>query len=1026
MEATSSTPAQGGSGKINSQETKETTGATASSTAISSVSPTIQLSQAESLSPQPTDTELVERKPERLPLKQSQPSGPDTVDTTSEPLSKSQKKRRRKKHKQKDSAESLSSASTQTSSEHEASRSEPKTVEATTIPDIEKTVMTLLPSITSGSGDYLLPELKLQIASIAKSIFDPTADFSRQVFELHKKGLLGVEYGDATVLHDCFMKVLEQIKPIPDDSPVMAEKKQALRKTLYITTKETYDANLHHYLNGKLLAKYIVSLGWFCACTADTDKAALEAAQMTMVAAPDANLPFGKTIARKALGFVNATLKETHDLDPEFRVVTATRAVTHYIQFNHYPPELWEVITREKTAAQQAGIPPEKLQLYWHGYQVLAQVYSNKKAKKGHHEQAALYNNHALKALELGIRHGSSVAYWDLGKVKLGIHLFLKDHRLTNAQNKDLCDCFQAENHFRTCSQLTLPYPVISEDIKKMHDIEACILQGISGVPPEILADCALDRLLGGFILKKNKATAMNLLNLLPDFQTLKSQAERLLKSTPVPTAGVLRERIKAPPKRCPVTAKMMFFAGIEAQQNQQSKQAKIYFTAAALGGFAGGVTKLAYLASESKPQDALLELASEMGDISAWQAMGDMHIGNLQLIQAQSCYQKAIDYYQELGFHDEASQLEELVALMMDPKDDSSDSSRRESRSSPGAIPVTSKPPSLKSAEDKPDSLSVTLVAQTKQEITQQPDTPAPVSAGDIHSKVVSTHTSPKTSASDKTTDSVLPAVRVSVTRSLPSTHITGRFSKWAKEMMSMQNERLKLLRGHLNIKDCTTDVRALVNDATLNPFIRQYKNRFLQFFPAQVFTYSTWLALRENMDDRRSALFCNTAGVERKHAEVNMLEYLEPRLKQGGIYSIEILITRNPCSDPSAGAGGCWHKLSELVTQYPDIQWNIRFIIPSGRHRYPRETSRHETVQAVLPFNRRKKCPSDWSRSTGPLTPLQEQVQESLSIPNLSYCVVPSYDPDGLADYYDNDGVDKFDDTQFRFNPHYPERKP
>lgn len=1025
MDATSaaSSPGLRGEPDINGQQP----GSSASS-GVSAVEARTLETSLQSSTTLPPVTEVMKRK--TAPVKTSSPhlSDSDDVEKSSEkPVDTPDKKKKRRKRRKTKAKEGLT-GTTAPAQQTPGKQPTIKALEATP-PDTQNQEQ-LFTAILSGDiskVDSFLSRLgQFLAAPEQQSVTAASPQFVNDVVELHLEGLKALKQGNAKRLHSCFMEVIHRISPAPDDSPGLAAIKQEAKKAIYENTKQCYELHLDHLQQGCPLAKYIISLGWLYSCLADNKKAALEAAMMVIVSAHRAQVSFNKDMSKRAMLFVNTTLKEAKDLDPEFRVILAARVVSHYIQLHDCPPELWQLIDRERMLALHSSLPSEKLQLYWHHYQILAQFYRARCQQNRQTEQALKWNEYGLKALGQSIRHGSATAYWELGQLKLGVHPFLTDPRLTST-GKSLCDCFQAEHHFRSCSQMTLPFPIGAENIKKMYEKEAALLSRVSKLEPNFLMDFALDRLLGGFVLGKDKAKAKALMHLLPDFEALRLRAEQLLHNTPYPGSEELKKNMPGlagqHKEGSDVSAKMLFFAGIEALHNKQKKLAKTYFTASALGGFAGGVTKLAYQDRDQRQQNALLTLASEMGDISAWQAMGDIHVGNQQLDKALLCYQKAIKCYQELGFHDEASILEELVTYMVEPGEGSSEARKRPGPAATEALPI---PVPEKNTElpiliqDPADQNSITLLPVDQPQPASHDDSVLP---GKTDVAAVKTDR-PKESSLFSQVPEIIAASPVLVAH-LPAVHITGRVSKWAKEMMRMQNEVLGVLHGQVKIGDCRTDVNMLIDEAVLDPFSRQYQRKFLNNFPVQVFTYSTWLALRENMDDDRATLFCNTAATERKHAEINMLEYLEPRLETRGIHSIEILISRNPCEDEVMGKGGCWNKIRQLVKKHPDIRWHIRFIMPGGRHRYPKQSKTGGRERPILPFNKRENRPVDWSQATDRVSALQEQVMESLDIPNLSYSVVPSYIPEELASYYGEEGAEKFNDDRFNQNPHYPGRQ-
>ena len=841
------------------------------------------------------------------------------------------------------------------------------------------------------------PEILKLKATVAYDL-DSRVQLSVDVMENIFNGLKATKAGDAKGTHTHFTQALELIQPASDDSQEIIAQKQALRQNLREPIKCYYDHMAHLFTKEKkMVEKYVVTIGWFYAHFAESEEAILNAAYITIMAAADSRMPFALNIAKATLQLADKVLKNSTGLNPDFRIKAATRIVSHYIKFERFPPILWDIIHREKALALKVPPPSERMQHYWHHYKVLAIAYCKKSLDKGKKTNSEILCKCAFEAIRCGIEHGSQTAYWESGLVKLGLHPVLSDHRLTDPEGKKLYDCFQAEHYFQNYCRTELPFPNAGINHEEILKIEQGLIDGTYDRTDHLLIlSLALERLLGGSDLDKDRHKAMALMKLLPDFDSLNRKATQLLRHNDL-TASDIRKQQKIETTN---TAKILFFAGIEAQKNNKNKLARNYFTASAIGGFCGGVTKLAYLVTNPKQQNELLELAFEMGDISAWRAMGDMLIGSQQLDQARICYNRAITEYLELGFCDEASQAENIIALIWDSTESSSE-----------AKYPKKKPKNRGKLPEKPPS------PETGGQDTIKPVSAVHASLPEVKSLETAPHPIPP---------STMPAIVVEPSATPTPSHaiITGRFSKWAREIVGTQNTCYGLIGGRLRIEDCKNDLDILLNDATMAPFSRQFKRQVITQNPMREFIYTTWLALRTNMDDDSATLFCSTMNIGRKHAEENMLAYLQPKLEKGDIHSIEILITRNPCDDESRGPGGCWKKILDIVARYPSIQWNIRFITPSGQHRYPKLAVKGDHSQPVLPYNKMADCPADWSHSAQNLTALQEQVQESLKIPNLSYCVVPSYDPDKVADYYGQGGIDKFDKEKFSFNPHFPRR--
>ena len=266
-----------------------------------------------------------------------------------------------------------------------------------------------------------------------------------------------------------------------------------------------------------------------------------------------------------------------------------------------------------------------------------------------------------------------------------------------------------------------------------------------------------------------------------------------------------------------------------------------------------------------------------------------------------------------------------------------------------------------------------------------------------------------------------VSPALDVASTEpTLPvKPHIHGRMEDWAEQILIMHNDAQRIIQCEMKTGDSQCTPIKLTQDATIGPFSRFCQIDWIQKHPESHFYFSTWLILRINMNDDRCTLFCNTNGLERKHAETNMTPYLKEELEKGDAKTVEILITRDPCShNPnSEEPGGCWELLKGFITQHPETQWHIRFIRSNQRHFRPKGSGTKKFVRA---FDETTNKPKTYNKGDKPLTIWQEQVLEAKSISNLSYAAVPTRAPEQLKEYYGKSGVTKFSPEEFSINPH------
>ena len=765
----------------------------------------------------------------------------------------------------------------------------------------------------------------------------------------------------------------------------------------------------------------------------------------------------------ESLKFVQRNLKRMKQCSQEETIQQIRRAVQAYINITGNRDGLsWEVLNAIHSDALKIPPADDRLGLYWSLYQSFCSAFKNKQVAEGNTSQAAFYNSLGLQALHGGIQHGMPSAYWDAGMLKLGLLTDLVDSRMKTKEGIELFDCKQSENHFQLCDKLNkLPHYSCSDAEKQDYlKSETSILSGEHHCTDNIiLGQCGIERLFGSYRVDQDISKAEALFELVPGYLDcyrtgLRFKKKRCISVRLLTNHQGSHHSDSAASKQLLLNGKLLFLRGLKAEQDENEDVAKTCFLASALTGFAGGYTKFAQHIDMAKEAKEWVGEASDRGDISAWHLMGDIQLGKERASTAKEYYIQAMQTYQQHGFCEEAGEIQELLDQLESNKSITREaisyeaisheatsyeaiSSKKNKKKKKGGAAKSSSPRKPKAQittkgeikySGKKAATSMPSVDLQSEQIRQLTETTRLSVKDETHEPLTTTEAS--IVASSIVAPGIVAPSPAAVTPSdsfpqLPEITIkpliTGRFGLWAEQMMVMRNDMSLIVRHEKSIKDSKCDPHKMIEDASINNLSKLLKQNSLKRFPEDHFRHSTWLALRLNMNDENSALFCDTVSIKRHHAEVNMQKHLLRQLQKGGVQTVEILITRNPCDDDrsSAGTGGCWKILWSIITGYPEIRWHIRFIHLNCRHRYPKDATRGLTIYA---FEKSLDKPEVWDNKIQYPTVAQEQVQKSLEQPNLSYSAVPTRNPKKIKNYYNEDNIDKFTPEKFDINPHFP----
>lgn len=784
-------------------------------------------------------------------------------------------------------------------------------------------------------------------------------------------------------------------------------------------------------------------------------KECFEHASRALMEAGSAQVDINKELPAKAMKLMLSTVNTAKDsIETLAFILKVTRAAKGYAELRTFDKHCWQAITSVREEALAFPPPSKDLQLYWDHYKTIAGMIHIGASKKPPETPEEGWNYHTFLGLKECVRHKSGSALWEMGLVKLGIHPLMVDPRLHTESDKKLFDSLLSQSHFQICKQLPQHFPCYSsEEREKLLSIEAQILMGLRPLTQDMATLMGIDRLLGGYLFDQDLKKADAIFNMCPAFARLyqlgKSVAKRHDLNPEVVVKLSRTPGVEKPEDRL-ISARYLFLAGIQAQEQGKTQMARAYFIGSAIGGFAGGYTRLAQMEKSPDKSRTLTSIAADLGDISAWQLMGDIYAGQGQLKDALICYKQAIQTYEHYGFDEEAEQISDLLEALEleEPLHDKGSSKEKESPDTakkkrkkkkkgkasttdtpelvptkvdipvlpPVIPPVTVEAASKETEKPLKESLEQsTVLAQSVPELREEP----PIPSLPASSMVIQIECEPET-----TPLTIEPNIKIEATPAITPKlvpHYTGRFANWAEQIMIMSNDAVSIMRGEKLAKDSHCDFECLIEQSGIDDYEKLFRKKNLKHYPGPNFFYSTWLVVRTNMNDDSAELFVNTAGIGKKHAEAHMRSSLEKQFKAGHVDTVEILITRNPCSDPDTGIpGGCWQLITELTKKYPDTQWHVRFIKPNRRHLHPRHiTTRPVAVRA---FQDKDDSPMIWPAKAKQRSMLQEQVMESLHLSNLNYAVVPTRQPAELKKYYGESGSNKFETEQFESNPHFP----
>ncbi len=834
------------------------------------------------------------------------------------------------------------------------------------------------------------------------------------------------------------MESIHKLKALIEKNPKDGEERAGLRKRL---KKLTYEfAHSFHDNNIKTDSKpdknptaRPVLQGYACLLFAilaqeDHPGAACRMAIKALIYATSMG-EMRQTFPEMAMEIAVKCASELDITDAEEKVVhisRGTRAYTHLLGQNR--EWKWQLMKSVQPTALKVPPPNVKMALYWDHWKELCIFGKGDSDQHNNPGESKRYNEQGLFALEQSGHHNSPTYYLDCSLMNLGLPTGLDNTWLLSDTGKPLYDCQHAEHLFRACAQIKFEYPVGTEQtVSLLQEIEKHIRQGhISDVDFTRASALGVQRLFGSPVLTKKTDFADRIFEKIPSFQRLldhgdsypKTRRKKLLeKAAPRKTERPATEVLLA--------AKLLFLRGAEAEAEGKSKaisqrineanvlfdKAEESYLASAEGGFAGGYTRLALTAASTDQADAFLEIATEKGDISAWQSMADHLLAQNKVVESQKYYEKALEIYKKYEFEEDVAQIEELL--------ESISSKPRAPKAKKKKKKVTGITEEQKSTTDS-GAASALLEPVQEEGKAEQPKAASSTKKTGVASKTKKKKAKKKTAGSSTSVPPTLEAA--TATPSLPVTpYINGCMESWAEQIVIMHNDAQHIIHAGMKTSASYCDPIKLTQEATIGPLSRLYQIEWINKHPASHFQFSTWLILRINMDDRRCFLFCNTKGLEVRHAEVNMRPCLEEELGKGDIKTVEILITRDPCShNPnSKEQGGCWRLLNNFIGKHPDIQWHIRFIRSNLRHVHPREAGSTKFVRA---FDETTNKPQTYIKDDLPLTIWQDQVLESQDIPNLSYAAVPTRDPKKLKEYYGEKGVIKFSPEEFSTNPHQP----
>ena len=716
---------------------------------------------------------------------------------------------------------------------------------------------------------------------------------------------------------------------------------------------------------------------------------------------------------------------------------------SHLAITDHYNPLSWEILNTVHSDALK--IPPEdggnELGFYWDLYQSFCMAFKNEQLREKDTAQAAFYNRLGLQALYEGIRHEVPSACWYAGLLKVGLSVSLFDPHLRTKEGVELFDCNLSENYFNLCAQLKLKQPFKScSEVERQNYSEfekLALLKKHECTNFRNLSYSCMERLFGGFLFDKDIDKAEALLQLIPGYCDWYKIGKRLNSKKLQPSVKALTnyqhthysDSITSELQL--LSAKLLFFRGVAAEQRKDLDTAKICFFASSAAGFAGGYTKLAQYADNFKGARELLSVASDKGDISGWQLMGGIQLGKNKIPTARECYRQAVEVFLRYDLGEEADEIQELLDQLGQDEPVQEPISLQETFQK--AL-QTKKPKKNKKKKNKatakasppkaktdPPSIDTPSIDTQSEQIMQSAEASSLIVKDDAHESLTTTEISIAAQLPASVTPSAacprLPELTI-------KPRITDRFGHWAEQMMVMHNDIPLILRHEKLIMESQYDPHAMLEDANISSLLKLLEQNRLARSLETHLNGLTWLALRVNMDDHRSTLFCNTIAIKRHHAEANMQKHLLRQLEQGDVQTVEILITRNPCNEDklSVGSGGCWKRLLNMISGYPETRWHIRFIKPNGRHRHPIKQEKFSASRTILAFDNKQDTPIIWAKGVRNPSWLQEQVRESLEQPNLSYSVVPTRNPEKIRAYYNDVSIDKFTPEKFDKNSHFP----
>ena len=828
------------------------------------------------------------------------------------------------------------------------------------------------------------------------------------------------------------MHYIEQLKQLVQPSPNDDESKAAVRKELkqivYEWAHAYYDNTLHHNKSQLDEQHVAIELGYtafiFAIMAEDEHPgAACRMAINTLTHGIKIDNFHLTNIHEITMGIAVKHASNLDISDPRKRVFHISQGARAYSNMTGDNSEWrWTLLQAAKPFALQVPAPDKTTAMYWDQIKEVCIYNKLESEQQNNKENAQLYNEQGLEALHQSSRHNTPTYHWDNSLLMLGLPMGLDNTKTLSPDGALLYDCQRIERVFRACSYVKYDAPGTTKAaLTYVQDTEQNIRLGLIRNVNYTQASIAFTaRLFGSPLLAQNTTYAEQIFKKIPGCQNIL----RKYQGKHIPTErAVLLKKISTPHESCDqdslLFAKLLYLRGIEAeaksiskrtsQRHQESeklhRKAQESYLASAHGGFAGGYTKLALGCEDTGEAEKLLYIATEKGDISAWQSKADQLLSQGEIEESQKYYKKALDTYKEHGFEGEAAQIEELLDTL-----------------SPTQTTKKAKKKKKKATEKTGDltaSASATPTApEPARKVESSEQTLSTQATGPSTSTVQKKQEKKKAGASATPVPHTLEAALTVPTQPVKP-HINGRMADWAEQILIMHNDAQHIIQCEMKTSDSKCNPVKLTQEATIGPFSRFCQIDWIQKHPESHFYFSTWMILRINMNDERCALFCNTNGLERKHAETNMKPHLEKELKRDDVSTVEILITRDPCShNPhSEEAGGCWELLKSFIKQHPETQWHIRFIRSNQRHFRPKESGTKKFVRA---FDETTNTPKTYNKGDKPLTIWQEQVLEAKSIPNLSYAAVPTRNPEQLKEYYGENGVTKFSPEEFNFNPH------